>query len=86
MQLTWIESRLQERLNFERCADEGVDDGVDKMVTILNRFVTWSNQVGIEAVPSHRDVLLVDEHGRIQHPHCLVRWVRDADRQTHQEI
>ena len=35
VQLTWIESRLKERLNFERCADLGVDDGVDKMVTIL---------------------------------------------------
>ena len=36
-QLTWIESRLTEGLNFERCAVLGVDDGVDKTVTILNR-------------------------------------------------
>ena len=47
MQLTWIESRLKEGLNFERCADLRVDDGVDKMVTILSRLVTWSNQTGI---------------------------------------
>ena len=46
VQLMWIESRLKERLNFERCADLGVDDG-DRMVTILNRLVTWSNQIGI---------------------------------------
>ena len=58
VQLTWIESRLKEKLNFERCADLGVDDGVDKMVTILNRLVIWSNQMGIEANPRHRQVLL----------------------------
>ena len=40
VQLTVIESRLKEKLNFERCADLGVDDVVDKMVTILNRLVT----------------------------------------------
>ena len=28
------------------------------MVTILNRLVTWSNQMGIEANPRHREVLL----------------------------
>ena len=38
VQLTWLESRLKKRLNFGRCADLGVDDGVDKMVTILNRL------------------------------------------------
>ena len=43
----WIESRLKEGLNFERCADLGVDDGVDKTVTILSQLVTWSNQTGI---------------------------------------
>ena len=58
VQLTWIESRLKERWNFERCADLGVDDGVDKMVTILYRLVTWSNQMGNEANPRHRGVLL----------------------------
>ena len=79
VQLTWIESRLKERLNLERCADLGVDDG-DRMVTILNRLVTWSNQIGIEAVPRHRDILLADEYGRIRHLHCPMRWVRDADR------
>ena len=79
VQLMWIESRLKERLNFERCVDLGVDDG-DRMVTILNRLVTWSNQVGIEAVPRHRDILRADEHGRIRHLHCLMRWARDADR------
>ena len=36
VQLMWIESRPQEGLNFERCADLGVDDGVDKTVTILS--------------------------------------------------
>ena len=36
VQLTCIESRLKERSNFERRADFGVDDGDDKMVTILN--------------------------------------------------
>ena len=58
VQLTWIESRLKEGLNFERCAALTVDDGVDKMVTILNRLVIWSNQNGIEANPRHREVLL----------------------------
>ena len=33
---------------FQRCGDLGVDDGGDKMVTILNRFVTRG---------SHRKVL-----------------------------
>ena len=68
VQLTWIESRLKESLNFQRCADLGIDDG-DRMVTILNRLVTC-----------HRDMLLADEYGRIRHLHCLMRWVRDADR------
>ena len=53
-------------MNFGQCADLGVEDG-DRMVTILNRLVTWSNQIGIEAVPRHRDILLVDEYGRIRH-------------------
>ena len=57
-----------------------VDDGVDRMVTILNRLVTWSDQIGIEAVQRHRDILLADEYGRIRHLHRLTRWVRDADR------
>ena len=30
VQLIWIESRLKEGLDFERCADLEVDDGVDK--------------------------------------------------------
>ena len=47
VQLMWIESRLKEGWNFERCADLGVDDGVDKTVTILSQLVTWSNQTGI---------------------------------------
>ena len=54
----WIESRLKEGLNFERCADLGVDDGVDKMVTILNRLATWSSQIEIEADPRHQEILL----------------------------
>ena len=41
VQLTCIESRLKERLNVERRAYFGVDDGDDKMVTILDRTVTW---------------------------------------------
>ena len=41
VQLMWIESRLFEGLNFERCAHLGVNDGADKTVTILNRLVTW---------------------------------------------
>ena len=27
MQVMWIDSRLKERLNFDRCAGLGVDDG-----------------------------------------------------------
>ena len=51
--MTWIESRIKERLNFERCADLDVDDGNNKMVTILNRSATWGNQIEIEADPRH---------------------------------
>ena len=40
LQLSYTEARLKERLIFQRCADMGVDDGGDKMVTIKNRFVT----------------------------------------------
>ena len=47
VQLMWMESRLKAGLNFERCADLGVDDGVDKTVTILSQLATWSNQTGI---------------------------------------
>ena len=47
VQLMCIESRLKEGLNFERCADLEVDDGVDKTVTILSQLVTWSNQTSI---------------------------------------
>ena len=47
VQLMWVESRLKEGLNFERCADLWVDDGVDKTVTILSQLGTWSNQTGI---------------------------------------
>ena len=47
LQLMWIESRFKEGLNFERCADLGIDDGVDKTVTILSQLVTWSNETGI---------------------------------------
>ena len=53
-----IEAQEAQGLNFERCADLRVDDGVDKMVTILNRLVTWSNQMRIEANPRHLEVLL----------------------------
>ena len=73
VQLMWIESRLKVGLNFEQCADLGVDDG-DKMVTILSRLVTWSNQIGIEAVSRHRDILLADEYGRVQHLQCPMLW------------
>ena len=47
VQLIWIESRLKEGLDFERCADLRVDDGVDKTVTILSRLATWNDQTGI---------------------------------------
>ena len=40
VQWMWIESRIKEGLNFERCAHLGVD-GADETVTILNRLVTW---------------------------------------------
>ena len=65
VQLMWIGSRLKEGLNFERCADRGVDDGIDKMVTILNRLVTLA---------------CVDEYGRIRHLHRPMPWLRGADR------
>ena len=45
--VTWIESRLTEGLDFERCADQGVDDDVDTTVTILCRVATWSDQTDI---------------------------------------
>ena len=38
VQLTCIESRLKGRLDFMRCADCGVDDSDDKIVTVLNRL------------------------------------------------
>ena len=47
VKLTWIESRLKERLNFEQCVDLGVDDGVDKTVTILSLLATWNDLAGI---------------------------------------
>ena len=47
VQFMWIESRLEEILDLERCADLGVDDGVDKTVTILSRLTTWNDQTGI---------------------------------------
>ena len=40
VQMTCIKSRLKDKFNFERCVDQGVDDGDDKMVTIPNRTVT----------------------------------------------
>ena len=39
VQLTCIESRLKERLDFRRRADLSVDDGDGSTVTILNRLV-----------------------------------------------
>ena len=36
VQLMCIEPRLKEKLKFERCADLGIDDGDDKMVTIMS--------------------------------------------------
>ena len=48
LQLSYTEARLKERFIFQRCADLSVDDGGDKMVTILNRFVTRG---------SHREIL-----------------------------
>ena len=47
VQWIWSESRLKEGLDFERCADPGVDDGVDKTGTILSRLATWNDQTGI---------------------------------------
>ena len=85
VQLTWIESRLKERLNFERCADLGVDDGVDQMVTILNRLVTWSKQMGIEAKPRHREVLLA-RMSMDGFDICTVLCCGCEIRQTYQEI
>ena len=64
MQLSWIESRLNEGLILKRRAILGPDDGDDKTVTILNRLVTWvclsgsRNQIEIEADPRHREILL----------------------------
>ena len=42
VQLIWIESRLMEGLDFERCADLEVVDGVDTTVTISSRLAIWS--------------------------------------------
>ena len=39
-QLMWIESRLKEGLNFERCVDLGVDDGV------TDRYFTFADEHG----------------------------------------
>ena len=47
VQLIRIEPRLKERLDFDRCADLGVDDGVDTTVTILSRLATWNDLTGI---------------------------------------
>ena len=40
VQLIWIDSRLKEGLNFERCTNLGVDDGADETVTILWKDLT----------------------------------------------
>ena len=47
VQMIWIESRLKQGLDFERCVDLGVDDGIDKTVTILSRLATWNDLTGI---------------------------------------
>ena len=47
VQLIWIESRLKEGLDFERCTDLEVDDGVDTTVTILSRLATWNGLTSI---------------------------------------
>ena len=83
VQLMWIESRLKERLNFERCTDLGVDDG-DRMVTILNRLVTWSNQMGMEVNPRHREVVLARMSMDGFHICTVLGFV--CEMQTHQEI
>ena len=64
VRLTCVELRLKERLDFEWRADIGVDDGDDKTVTILNRLLTWSNQLEVEADPN--------ESGRVRYLHCPV--------------
>ena len=64
MQLAWAESRLMEELILKRQAVLGLDDGDDKMVTILNRLVTWvclsgsRKQIEIAADPSLPEILL----------------------------
>ena len=64
MQLTWIESRLNEGLILKMRAILDPDDGDDKTVRILIRLVTWvclsgsRNQVEIEADQCHREILL----------------------------
>ena len=60
VQLMWIELRLQEGLNFERCADLGVDDGVESIGDLDQ---------------TDRYLACADEHGRIQHLHCPVLWL-----------
>ena len=70
VQLLWIESRLKEGLNFERCADLGADDGVDKTVTILSQLVTWTT----------RQVSCLRGCGRIRHLRCPTPRSRGADR------
>ena len=47
VQLIWIASRLKERLDLERCVDLGVDDGIDKTVTILSLLATWNDMTGV---------------------------------------
>ena len=64
LQMSWIESRLNEGLILKRRAILGPNDCDDKTVTILNRLVTWvcpsgsHNQIEIGADPRHRGILL----------------------------
>ena len=64
VQLMWVESRLKEGLNFERCAD-------------LDRHDLES--IGDLEQPD-RYLACADEHGRIRHLRCLLLWLRGADR------
>ena len=59
VRLTCIESRLKEKLDFERRADFGVGDGDGKTVTIMNRLVIWSNQLEVEVHSRNREILFV---------------------------
>ena len=67
----YTEARLKERLIFQRCADLSVDDGGDKMVTTLNRFVTRC---------SHREILFALTHIDVVDIRIVLCFGCDTDR------